>query len=92
MASELKSYTKDQVQTHNTENDCWIIFNDGVYDVTKFMKKHPGGKDILLKFGGKDGTKAFNSKGNGKGHIAMALNFRESLKIGTLKEEAKPKL
>ena len=92
MASELKTFTKEDIEKHNKETDCWIIFAGGVYDVTKFMQRHPGGKEKLLKFAGKDGTNAFNTKGNGKGHIPMAVNFRESMKIGILKEEPKPKL
>lgn len=93
MSTHFKYYSKEEIQTHNVEKDCWIVFNGGVYDVTKYLQKHPGGKEILMKFAGKDGTEAFNLKGNGRGHIALAHNLRESFKIGILKfEEPKPKL
>jgi cytochrome b involved in lipid metabolism len=34
--------------------------NHKVYDVTKFLKLHPGGKKILLGVGGQECTEQFN--------------------------------
>jgi hypothetical protein len=32
-----------QVATHNTFQDCWIVIEDQVWDVTHFVRQHPGG-------------------------------------------------
>jgi hypothetical protein len=38
----------DEVAKHTTESDCWIVVNGEVLDVTSFLSKHPGGKQVLL--------------------------------------------
>lgn len=58
---ELKTFTREEVAKHSSENDCWIIIDSAVYDVTKFADMHPGGAKLLLEYGGKDATgKAFD--------------------------------
>jgi len=36
-------YTQEQVALHDVPDDMWVTYRDGVYDVTKFRKQHPGG-------------------------------------------------
>ena len=47
-------YTRKQVQEHyNNDTRIWVTFQDGVYDITDFIKIHPGGeKKILMAAGG----------------------------------------
>lgn len=54
------SYTLEEVASHNTKESCWIIVHDKVFNVTKFLKDHPGGAHILLSVGGKDATESFD--------------------------------
>ncbi|KAF2364052.1 Oxidoreductase molybdopterin-binding domain [Trinorchestia longiramus] len=49
----LPEYSLDDVAKHATLQDrVWVSFNNGVYDVTEFVAKHPGGDKILLGAGG----------------------------------------
>ena len=53
--------TNEDLAKHASRSDCWVAILGQVYDVTAFLDEHPGGADILLKFAGKDATKAFSS-------------------------------
>ena len=55
----MKEYTLADVKTHDKKDDCWIVINDKVYDVTEFLGDHPGGSSILLTVGGKDASDYF---------------------------------
>jgi cytochrome b involved in lipid metabolism len=66
----MKKFQKEEIIKHNKENDCWLIIDNKVYDVTSFLEDHPGikkikfkkgGKNILLKEGGKDVSEIFHS-------------------------------
>ena len=49
-----------EVAKHNTETDCWCIIDGEIFDVTKFLPDHPGGKKAILIYGGKDATEEFD--------------------------------
>ncbi|XP_057377308.1 sulfite oxidase-like [Daphnia carinata] len=49
----LPVYTSDDVAKHRDESTgIWISYKSGVYDITPFIKIHPGGDTILLGAGG----------------------------------------
>jgi cytochrome b involved in lipid metabolism len=39
---ETTRFTIEEVAKHNNERDCWLTIYDGVYDVSSFVKEHPG--------------------------------------------------
>ena len=49
----------EEVAKHAGPDDCWLVVEDKVYDVTKFMEDHPGGPKPLVLYGGKDATEEF---------------------------------
>ena len=51
-----KQFTRQEVSSHNTAKDAWVIIDTVVYDITKFASMHPGGELLLLDYAGKDVT------------------------------------
>nr|GMD25166.1 cytochrome B5 [Ipomoea batatas] len=71
MGRGSKVYTLAQVSQHNNANDCWLIIDGKVYDVTKFLEDHPGGDEVLLSSTGKDATDDFEDVGHSSSARAM---------------------
>merc|ERR1712113_502958 len=44
------SVAEAEVEKHASESGCWVIVGDEVYDVTKFLPDHPGGKKAFILF------------------------------------------
>jgi predicted heme/steroid binding protein len=58
--AEEKTYTLADVSKHTKENDCWVVINGTVLNVTKFLPDHPGGKKAIMLYAGKDASEEFN--------------------------------
>lgn len=50
----LPTFTRDDVESHASSNDCFVTIGDNVYDVTDFLDSHPGGPELVLEYAGKD--------------------------------------
>jgi flavocytochrome c len=59
-AKPTAALTAEEVAKHTSEDDCWVIVNGQVLDVTSFLDDHPGGKMALMTFAGRDATEEFN--------------------------------
>jgi 4-hydroxysphinganine ceramide fatty acyl 2-hydroxylase len=64
MAHIVKRYSYEEIAKHTAENDCWIVVNGYVYDVSHFLKNHPGGSQYILQVAGKpEAMNEFNKSG-----------------------------
>ena len=78
-SKKISKYTMKQVEKHNKKSDAWLVINKKVYDVTKWINKHPGG-NIIMKGVGKDATSLFINVG----HSSNAKKILKGLQIGIL--------
>lgn len=54
-----KEFTAEEVAQHNKPGDCWCIIKNVVLDLTPFLGDHPGGKESIANFAGRDATESF---------------------------------
>ena len=89
---QAKTFTMREVTSHDSKDDCWTVISGNVYDLTKFINRHPGG-DEILRACGTDATTLFTKRqtedgqpvGSGSPHSRTAAEQLATLKIGTLK-------
>jgi len=75
-------YTPGEVLEHNTPQDCWVIFEDSVYDLTEYLPDHDVFMDIRV-WCGKDMTEDFETKaGIGRDHKPFSYAMLEDYHIG----------
>jgi cytochrome b involved in lipid metabolism len=79
--STTKTYTMKQVRKHGTRTSCWSVVNRKVYNLTKWIPLHPGGKRTIIGMCGKRASKAFNAQHGGSASAKAAL---KQYKIGRL--------
>jgi cytochrome b involved in lipid metabolism len=75
-SSEMDSLgiTSETLLAHFLEEDCWIAYNEKVYDITSWLQKHPGGVKAILPYcgTGKEFREAFEKK-HGTAKVALLI-------------------
>jgi len=82
--SSTTAYTVDQISKHNNKNDCWLIIDGNVYDISGYLTQHPGGVAQVTPYCGKDASQAYATM-NGRGaHSSTADEIRQNYQVGTV--------
>ncbi|GJJ70992.1 4-hydroxysphinganine ceramide fatty acyl 2-hydroxylase [Entomortierella parvispora] len=81
MASQ--TYSREEVQRHSSEDSCWVIHNNNVYDMTSFVVDHPGGEEYILDHAGQDVTMIMKDELS-HFHTEGAYEMMEEFLVGTL--------
>ncbi|KAM5263332.1 cytochrome b5 type B [Ctenodactylus gundi] len=81
-------YRLEEVAKHNTLEELWMVIHGRVYDVTLFLKEHPGGEEVLLEQAGVDASESFEDVG----HSSDAREMLKQYYIGDVHpSDLKPK-
>lgn len=67
-------YTLAEVAKRNTESECWVAIDGGVYDLTEWIRQHPGGSGAIRSLCGTDGTSQFTSQHGGEASPSSTLD------------------
>jgi nitrate reductase (NAD(P)H) len=78
-----RNYNMGEVKNHKTRDDCWVVINNIVYDLTDFLNEHPGGSASILAHSGTDVTGIFESIHSNDAHI-----LKNSYAIGYVSDVA----
>lgn len=77
---ETKQFTMEEIAKHNTEDDCWLVIDGKVYDVTNFLPDHPGGSERVVPISGGDVSFEFEQQN----HSAAARAMMQEFEIGVV--------
>ena len=78
-----RTVTLAEVAQHNTFEDCWIIIDNAVYDISEWKDHHPGGPFVARMYAGKDATAEF-----GEYHSKRAERHMQHFRVGYLEDGA----
>lgn len=75
-------FTEREVACHCTKESCWVLMGTRVYDVTGFLRMHPGGEALILRRSGNDVSRYL--EGPPHRHSENARRWMEQYYIGEL--------
>lgn len=88
LSESLVALSLSKISEYNSQEDCWLLINNKVYDVTSYINSHPGGRAEIIQGCGKDATNLFDTKGNkGSSHSSTASFLLNFFYIGYLDQE-----
>lgn len=86
LRKDMKVYTLEEVGKHDSkENRIWVTFGQGVYDITEFVDKHPGGPSKILMAAGGSIDPFWSMFANH--NTPEIYSLLESMRIGNISEE-----
>lgn len=80
-ARTLPSFTRAEVEAHNSDKDCYVTLGDNVYDITDFLDSHPGGPELILEYAGKDVAQILKDEASHT-HSESAYEIMEESLVG----------
>ncbi|CAF0985797.1 unnamed protein product [Rotaria sordida] len=81
--NRVRQFTWEEIRCHSTTKDRWLVIDNRVYDVTKWLK-HPGGQMVLRHYAGQDASEAFHALHPNMSHVKKYL---KTFYIGDLSKD-----
>lgn len=58
-AKDTATYSWDEIKRHSTAESRWIVIDKEVFDITTFVKRHPGGPRVIGHYAGQDASVSY---------------------------------
>lgn len=79
--------TASEVAEHSTPDDCWMVIDGVVYDVSEYIPQHPAPPTVMTEWCGKEATEPYRTKGYGRPHSPAADAMLPGYRVGPLADE-----
>ncbi|KAI7812132.1 fatty acid 2-hydroxylase [Triplophysa rosa] len=79
-------FSEKEVAKHCTKDSCWVLLGTRVYDVTGFLRMHPGGEALILRRSGNDISRELD--GPPHRHSENARRWMEQYYIGEIDRDS----
>ena len=70
-SSKMISLT--ELSKHNSETDCWVVYQGKVYDLTSWLPKHPGSAEAIMPYCGNQGFEEAFKKQHGSSKASLFI-------------------
>ena len=84
VAATDAKYSAEETARHNNADDCWMIIDGQVYDLSAYVPQHPSDPAIFTPWCGKEATEAYRTKTKGRPHSPYADSLLPEFQIGAL--------
>lgn len=84
--AEPAGYSLSEVAKHATLEDCWMVIEGTVHDVSDYVPRHPAPPSVLEPWCGREATGGMRTKGDNRDHSARAWRMLERYRIGELEQ------
>lgn len=83
-STDPAGYSLSEVARHATLDDCWMVIEGIVYDVSDYVPRHPAPPNVLEQWCGREATEGMRTKGDDSDHSARAWRMLERYRVGPL--------
>ncbi|WP_156685945.1 cytochrome b5-like heme/steroid binding domain-containing protein [Mycobacterium sp. Marseille-P9652] len=77
-------FSAAEIATHSSTTSCWLLISNRVYDVTTYLRRHPGGIATVTPWCGKEASQAFATEAGRGEHSPAAHDLLRAYWIGVL--------
>ncbi|KAL8170054.1 UNVERIFIED_CONTAM: Fatty acid desaturase 2 [Gekko kuhli] len=60
--AQVPAYSWEEIQKHNLRADKWLVVERKVYNISQWVKRHPGGQRVIGHYAGEDATEDLMQK------------------------------